>query len=247
MIVSSSQLAIQLSAASGNAYPYEITVYNANFNGFRSSFTDYNASEIALVQNTQQGMGSTHGTFLNNSENQCANGSSAYQCGQGSAAVYYNINYQALLGNLFNGVGAPNNGNGIETVRVSACRLCVISNNEFENANNVGAVLKLHSGNPNSQPTWVGQYTEMVELSDNLFTGTSGAQLVEIAPQNAQTDERLRNIVVERNLFSGTQGGDKEILVSATNASLRDNVFNGSLATTSYGAQVAKRGIEPVA
>ena len=69
---------------------------------------------------------------------------------------------------------------GIETVRISACRLCAIENNTFENANTVcGAVLKLHNGNPASQSNWIGQYTELDEVSDNLFTGISGAQLVE--------------------------------------------------------------------
>ena len=41
---------------------------------------------------------------------------------------------------------------------------------------------------------------------NNWFGGSSGAQLVETAPQNSQTDERLRNIVVERNIFAGSDG-----------------------------------------
>ena len=36
--------------------------------------------------------------------------------------------------------------------------------------------------------TWSGVYTELVEISDNLFTATSGAQLVETAPQNSAVD-----------------------------------------------------------
>ena len=81
---------------------------------------------------------------------------------------------------------APNNGGGIETVRVSACRMCVIENNVFENANNIGAVFKLHNGNTKiTSPTWTGVYTEYImEISDNVFSGTSGAILVENAPQN---------------------------------------------------------------
>jgi len=126
--------------------------------------------------------------------------------------------------------------------------MCVIADNTMENANSVGAVLKLHNGNTkDSSPTWTGVYTELIEISDNLFTGTSGAQLVEIAPQNANDDERLRNIVVERNIFQGSDtGGGRQILISAVNATLRDNVFNQSVAGGGQGIQVAERGIEPV-
>jgi hypothetical protein len=152
-----------------------------------------------------------------------------------------------LLGNSFNGQGATIGSNGIEVVRVSACRMCVIQNNTFENANNIGAVLKLHSGNTyDTQAIWVGQYTELVEISDNLFAGTSGAQLVETSPQNNVTDERIRNIVVERNLFAMATGGGKQILVSAVNETVRDNVFNGQIASPPWSIQVAERGIEPV-
>ncbi len=55
--------------------------------------------------------------------------------------------------------------------------MCVIENNTFENANNIGAVLKLHNGNTNNSiATWTGVYTELIEISDNWFGGTAGAQ-----------------------------------------------------------------------
>jgi hypothetical protein len=130
--------------------------------------------------------------------------------------------------------------------------MCVIENNTIQNANNVGAVFKLHNGNTNnSLSTWTGVYTELVQISDNWFGGTSGANLVENSPQNANDDERLRNIVVERNLFSATTGaeGGRLLMVSAVNETVRDNVFH-MLGNSShypiYGVQVAERGVEPV-
>ena len=113
-------------------------------------------------------------------------------------------------------------------VRISAGRLGVIENNTIENANNIGAVLKIHNGNTNnSTATWTGVYTELFEISDNWFGGTSGAQYVEVAPQNGGLDERLRNFVIERNLFSGTTGaqGGRQLMASAVNETVRDNVF----------------------
>jgi hypothetical protein len=194
-------------------------------------------------------MGTMSRTHWNYAANNCLNGSVAASCG--SSPGYYNVNYNALLGNSFDGQEVASGGEAIDTVRVSACRLCVIANNTFQNANSLGAVFKLHSANTwQNEAAWIGQYTEYVEISDNLFTGAAGAQLVETAPPNAQFDERLRNIVVERNLFRGVSGDfGRQILVSAVNETLRDNIFHVTAADSTapqYGAQIAQRAGEPV-
>jgi hypothetical protein len=223
-----------------NYVTYQITLDNLLSNGNNESFYMAQCAQCGYIELVQTGMGANQGTYINFAENN--------QAQWGTNSLYNNIDYQAVLGNSFSGAGAPDNGTGLETVRVSACRMCVFANNTMENANDVGAVLKLHNGNTkDSSPTWTGVYTELIEISDNLFTGTSGAQLVETAPQNSSFDERLRNIVVERNIFQGSDtGGGRQILVSAVNETLRDNVFNQSVAGGGKGIQVAERGIEPV-
>jgi hypothetical protein len=221
---------------------YQVTLYNLYSNGNNSSFSWSQGAQWGLIDSAMTGMRTNIGTFVNYNENNPATW---------SGNTVNNLNYQALLGNSFNGKGATS-GSGQETVRISACRGCVIENNTFENANNIGAVLKLHNGNTNnSSSSWTGVYTEIIEISDNAFGGTSGAQLVENAPQNAGDDERLRNIVLERNLFfasTGAQGG-RQLLVSAVDETVRDNVFympGTSAKYPAYGVQVAKRGVEPV-
>ena len=227
----------------------QITLYNLSCNGMNACYYLSQATQSGLIQSTATGMGTMTGSYWNYAANNCLNASTAANCG--GAPGYYNVNYNALLGDSFDGQGAASTGSGIDTVRVSACRLCVIANNTFQNANALGAVFKLHSGNTGGgQVTWLGQYTEYVEISDNLFTGASGAQLVETAPQNQQNDERLRDIVVERNLFLGVSGGfGRQMLVSAVNETLRDNVFHVTAADSTapqYGAQIAQRATEPV-
>ena len=229
--------------AGNSRIAYQVTLYNLYSNGNNSSFSWSQGAQWGLIDSAMTGMRTSIGTFVNYNENNPATW---------SGNTINNLNYQALLGNYFNGNGATSSGSGQETVRISACRGCVIENNTFRNANNVGAVLKLHNGNTNnSSSTWTGVYTEIVEISDNSFGGTSGAQLVENAPQNAGDDERLRNIVFERNLFeasTGVQGG-RQLLVSAVNETVRDNVFympGTSAKYPAYGVQVAKRGVEPV-
>jgi hypothetical protein len=223
--------------------PYQITLYNLHSNGNDSSYSWSQGAQWAVVDSVMTGMRTGIGTFVNYNENNPSTW---------SGNVYNNLDYQALLGSSFNGAGATNNGNGQETVRISACRMCVIENNTFKNANNIGAVLKLHNGNTNnSLAAWTGVYTELLEISDNWFGGTSGAQYMENAPQNGGDDERLRNIVVERNLFSGSTGaqGGRQLLVSAVNETVRDNVFympGNSSQYAIYGVQVAQRGVEPL-
>ena len=219
---------------------YQITLYNLLSHGNDESYYMAQCAQCGYIQLVQTGMGSNQGTFINFAENN--------QAQWGTNSLYNNIDYQAVLGSSFNGTGAPNNGSGIETVRVSACRMCVFANNTISNANNVGSVFKLHNGNTkDSSPTWTGVYTELIEISDNLLSGTSGAILVDTAPQNSNYDERLRNIVVERNIFQGSStGGGRQLLVSAVNETVRDNVFNQSVAGGGQGIQVAERGIEPV-
>jgi hypothetical protein len=222
---------------------YQITMYNLLSNGNNESYYMAQCAQCGYIQLVQTGMGANQGTYINFAENN--------QAQWGTNSTYNNIDYQAVIGGHYDGAGAPNNGNGIETMRVSACRMCVFANNTMENANNIGAVLKLHSGNTkNSAATWTGVYSEFIEISDNLFAGTSGAQLLETAPQNDVTDERLRNIVLERNLFSASTGaeGGRQAMVSAVNTTLRDNVFYMPGTPTQYpyyGAQIAQRGIEP--
>jgi hypothetical protein len=222
--------------AGTNVVPYQLTFSNLLSNGNSASYYTPQGHQVGIVNSVMTGMKNI-GVFWNNGGNNPGSWSGPFP----------NDNYQAMLGNSFNGAGVGN-GSGIETVRIAACRLCVIENNTIVNANDIGAVLKLHNGNPSSAATWSGVYTELIEISDNWFGGMSGAQLVENAPQNSSFDERLRNIVVERNLFSSGAAGGRQLLVSAVNETVRDNVFytRSSSQPPAWGVQVAQRGIEPV-
>ena len=53
--------------------------------------------------------------------------------------------------------------------------------------------------------------------------------------------------MLERNIYAGISGA-KGVLLSAVNATLRDNVFDSSSSNTGsrYGAQIAQRANEPV-
>jgi hypothetical protein len=230
--------------AAGLQNNYQITLYNLNSNGNSSSYTWAQGAQWGLIDSVMTGMRTGIGTFVNYNENNPTGW---------TAGKFTNLDYQAILGNLLNGQGNQSTGAGEEVLRLSACRLCSISNNTVENANSVGGVIKLHNGNTNgSVSTWTGVYTELIEISDNSFGGTSGGILVDIEPQNNHDDERLRNIVFERNLITGSTNawGGLQMRTAVVNETIRDNVFvmnsGGAEIYPEYAVGVGQLGIEPV-
>jgi hypothetical protein len=233
---------------------YQITLNNLNFTGELNNWQCNSCSQWGVVSSVgNQTHGSPIGQYINVAgSNPC----SAYPtaCWPSGGFVATPIYTAAILGNSLTGVDNTGTGAGIEVLRCGYCDHSVISNNTIQGANGVGAVLKLHNGNSyNSVATpWNGLLTQFIVVSDNWFGGHSGSQLVETAPENANDDERLSNILVERNLFSATTGvsDGRELLVSAVNETVRDNIFyiaTGATNAPFLGVQIAKRGIEPTA
>jgi hypothetical protein len=223
---------------------YQITLYNLNSNGNSSSYSWAQGAQWGLIDSVMTGMRTSIGTFVNYNENNPSTW---------TGSKFNNVDYQAILGNLLNGQGNQTTGSGQEVLRVSACRLCSISNNTIENANDLGGVIKLHNGNTyESSPTWSGVYTELIEVSDNSFAGTSGGVFVDVEPQNNRDDERLRNIVFERNMITGSTNawGGLQMRTAAVNETIRDNVFvmnsGGTEIYPEYAVGVGQLGIEPV-
>lgn len=224
---------------------YQITLYNVNATGTSGAFSYAQGAQWGLIGSSMQNMIGHIGVFLNYSEN-----NPPY-----SGNTINNLDYAAIIGNLFNGAGNTGTGNGQEVLRISACRLCVIENNTIENANAIGGVLKLHNGNSyHSFPTWGGAYTELIEISDNWFGGTSGGVPVDIDPQNNNDDERLRLIVFERNMVTnaGCCQGGFQMSLAAVNSTVRNNAFliNSTTSPLVYAQQsfrFGQLGIEPVA
>lgn len=237
--------------------PYQITLWNLLSNGNATSYAWSQGAQWGVIGSVQTGATGI-GVFVNYNEN-----NPPY-----AGNVFNNLDYQAVIGNSFTGPGCCGTGAGVETIRISACRLCVIENNLSQNSNNVGAVLKLHEGNTHNScgtqsscappctvgatfataSCWVGIYTELVEISDNVFMGNSGSNLTENCPQNGGADERMRYIVFERNYLNGggtsSQGG-KMLLLTAINETVRNNVFympGTTLLYSQWGVEATGRG-----
>ena len=94
-----------------------------------------------------------------------------------------------------------------------------------------GETLKIHSYKP-----FATKFTEKLLISDNILDGDSG-----IAPQNNVSDERLRDVLIERNWLRGL------IYMSGSNFTLRNNICDRTGNTGNVICfQVWHQGIEPV-
>lgn len=153
--------------------------------------------------------------------------------GSGHNFFYVAAHRLALLGTV-----ADDSTGGEHILRLPWLDRGVISSNDLGNAPNPRHVVKLHA------PMAVkGTFSERIVLSDNVFRSTGGHDwTVAIAPQNDQKDERVRHVLVERNLFLPGTATDP-LVISAQDVVVRDNVFNrGSL---DHCIDVNQRGIEP--
>jgi hypothetical protein len=246
----------------GGGQVTQLTLYNLNCTGLSQCWLVSSATQSGLIASTEVGMKQTQGVYWNYAANQCAGNNSLDELYCGNAAYspsyYYPIVYNAIIGNSIDGSGAArSSGVGYEAFRVSACRMCVLSNNTFENSNNVGAVFMFNSANTyNSSKVWIGQYAEYNEITDNLFTGSSGSVIAGYAPENKSYDERLRYAVIERNYIKGAVCpgcGATKFLIGAVNTTVRNNVSfvplgdAGLRLPSDYDWQVSQIGVEPVA
>jgi len=90
-------------------------------------------------------------------------------------------------------------------------------------------------------------YTEQVVFSDNKFTsGNGGSWTVTLGPMDAQSDEKVKNVIVERNWFAPDPGQDVALHVWAQDVTVRNNFFNFTGAVGQNGIAVEQRGIEPL-
>jgi hypothetical protein len=203
----------------------QITLYNLNSNGNAESYYCQVCTQSGMVAVVQEEMtGAVQGTFWNVGENNCTNGSNTFA---GCAGSFVDNNYNAILGSSFNGMGTSST-TGPETVRISGGSDWVIGSSTFLNATTSTAVLKMHSGNTKgSSCQWIGDTSKFWEISDDMFGGLAGGELVETIAQNNDTDERIQFVVVERSLFAPSSSSS-QLLAGAMNETVRDNVFFNS-------------------
>lgn len=234
---------------SGNK-PTQYVFYNLNCINASSCYRWNVGGQMALVNSingpiltgNQQAAVFTNWAGVGNGNNFSGTGS--------CAACLWSVqgpseDYKFIAGNKFQNEPGSNT-TSFETWRDSYGSRDVIAHNEFSNAGPSYAPVKYHNLNFSTDGgtgAWSGLFNQYNRFSDNKVYGSSGAQCVEIAPQNSESDERQRSIVVERNSFNCSEGFGRQVSISANGLTIRDNVF--ITASGSAGVQVCHLGIEP--
>lgn len=202
----------------------QVTINNVMSAGNKAGFSTFSGTQTAVVDSEIVSGITTIALHINSGENNCVNGSAALNCG--GVPSYIPIQYIAVLGTHVKGAA----GAGlIESLRIEAWQWLVVSNNDTGDSAASGSPMKIHSGNTfGTSLVWIGQYSQYAEISDNYFFGQGGGGgCEEVAPQNGGTDERIKFVIIERDVCAvNTQGqGVRLAELSAQNLTIRDNVY----------------------
>jgi hypothetical protein len=160
--------------------------------------------------------------------------------GSGGNGGYMSGNRGAFLGSRF-----EDSTQAEHVLRLPYQGWTVVSHNLFANAPTGKHVLKIHSLGETEVHPFPERRSHDYVISDNQFVGGANGWDVTIGPQNSNEDERVYRVLIERNLFRSGPQGNVTLMLWASDATVRNNVFDLSASAGGDGIVIARRGIEP--
>jgi hypothetical protein len=104
----------------------------------------------------------------------------------------------------------------------------VISNNTLARAGDFQLAIKLHSVTWKAvnvaDPTGAGVYAEQVVIADNKLIGGINPWTLSLGPQDELYDERVRDVIVERNWFSAGSATQVHMHINSSDTTIRNNI-----------------------
>lgn len=88
-----------------------------------------------------------------------------------------------------------------------------------------------------------GGYSRWIVISDNKFEGAYNAWMVAVGPQDSGKDERVRDVIIEKNWYVTGPGTQVEQIIWAADVTVRNNIYYAGV--QALGVNVGQRGIEP--
>jgi Divergent InlB B-repeat domain len=136
---------------------------------------------------------------------------------------------------------------GSHVVRSEYMGKGVISNNTIARAGVGDHAIKIHANLWTAVGvTGPGIYTEQVVIADNKIIGANNPWTVGLGPRDNTRDERVRDIIVERNWFTAGAGTQVDVLVwTVDTTTIRNNICDMTGATAHQCIAIATRGGEP--
>jgi PKD repeat protein len=158
----------------------------------------------------------------------------------GGWTVWGDYRHFALMGSRLGPVPTSH------VLRFEFFKAAVISNNYVTECGTQKHLMKLHG------PGWAGDalfppgtHAEKIVISNNYFDGESDDWAVCIGPRNGASDERLRDVIFERNFLDAGPGDQIMLVIWAQDVTVRNNIFDLSGALFHTGIFITQRGVEP--
>lgn len=188
--------------------------------------------------------------------------------------VYASATRASIQGNTFGNM-LNDSSMGSHVVRIPYMEKGVIANNTIARAGQNQLAIKLHGqpwcesnssagtctvyDNETPPPTYtyatnthpigifntLSGYTEKVIIADNKIIGADNPYTMSVASQNLNSDERLRDIIVERNWFVSGTGTQLAILFTAKDMTIRNNIVDMNHGIYKTFANVFDPGTSP--
>lgn len=168
--------------------------------------------------------------------------------------IFASAKYLSILGNTLGNM-QNNASMGSHVVRVPYAGKAVIANNTLARSGSTQVAIKLHapawcdvvsppgtceatdntapsptySYRTNTRPTGIfaetSGYTEQVVVSDNRIIGANSPYLVVVGAQNQNRDERVRDVILERNWLQAGNGlTQKGLVIHSYETTVRNNI-----------------------
>ena len=158
---------------------------------------------------------------------------------------------------ILNSTGNPSNGSHV--TRWTYLNKGVISNNTLSRPGFDRHIIKLHA------PTWINGlpdstqksnysrsfagdgYSKQIVISDNKFTDYLNGWSISIGPQDSESDERVRDVILERNLHITTPTSQAGQVIRAQEVTSRNNLYLGGGSNSQTFVRIDVDGREPPA
>ena len=85
-------------------------------------------------------------------------------------------------------------------------------------------------------------YSEQIVISDNKIIGANNPWTTSLGPQDANNDERVRDLIVERIWFTAGSGTQLHIHLDSSDTTVRNNIFNLTGGPYHQGISVTRWG-----
>lgn len=156
----------------------------------------------------------------------------------------------SIQGNLLDNLGNPSTlyAGGSHVIRSEMLQNSVISNNSLKGAGDFQLDIKLHAwlwGGGGGGNATSGTYTEKILIADNRIEGGANPWMISLGPQNDESDERVRDVIVERNWFTSNSQTQMHMHVNSSATTIRNNISDMTNGVYRHGIGISKAGATP--